>query len=449
MPLRLTSSALLRMFTGQSPGLSTHTMKPKIQVQKCPFVHPPNEGQENPVRIYNPDAYNNLEELKDDLFSDFGYDFEARKATLHSAGSCADQVKLEHLHEGGFIRQRTENYPVPELEVCFIVKTPLRPPIPMRPEIVQRLSSDADIDCYVRVGRRPLEDQDDDIKTEFVVVAHIEVREGKSLFQWLSVPTWHLNGLRIGDCESGDIIRGRLDSPERLQKDPYFSAWDVGSAPSVKEYLLRLAKAGNIKTMEETPDENEADKERSDASAAARALYTRRTHEWSNEDRLVIIWGEAARINPYETWPHPWQLPTRPERKRESFPGKPPDMRATTPPDVEKVHVILTFTNDLCDQGLGLKSYVQPVLEGNCTLKHFQAYLRRGDEDLEGLDKNWILEGRPWDTEIWVLPQAPGCKYMYSWNQDDILVASDFCDPDALIKDGRAMLYMEVRIHSG
>jgi len=69
------------------------------------------------------------------------------------------------------------------------------------------------------------------IKTETLVVAHIQSINAKLEFTWLAVPTWRLNGLRIGDYENGDRIPEKKISTYlskaqgELDPDPYYSAW--------------------------------------------------------------------------------------------------------------------------------------------------------------------------------------------------------------------------------
>lgn len=81
-------------------------------------------------------------------------------------------------------------------------------------------------DIYIRIGRRTLEDEDGDIPTQYMVFARIEAK--KKRVEWLSVPTWQFNGLRIGEPEIGDRVRKTTTpslAPRALTQILTFSRW--------------------------------------------------------------------------------------------------------------------------------------------------------------------------------------------------------------------------------
>lgn len=390
-------------------------------------------------------------------------DRETHEATLHSKGGCADGVTLNMLQEGGDIRRWEADMSLPVLEVDFIEKSRLRvkaTPVPANSmKKNQSPKLDPELDCYVRIGRRAVDDDKKALEpvTEALVVAHIETIDEKLQFTWLSVPTWRLNGLRIGDCETGDPIletrdMSNFDSTQKLRADPYYSAWDVSGARKIKEHLLELAKHGQLgKTVQETWDEEDVAQEESDTFAATHAMRMRQHEPWSSDERLKVIWGESALIDAKARWPHPWHLPIKPIRSRESFSDHRLEVRAKTPPDSFDVDAIVVFANRLCDKDLGLTSYFHELLEDGKSLKEVKKDLKNGGkEGIGGFANNHVLQQYKWKFELWVLPQRLGCSKMYLWDQDYSLLASDFCDPEAMEKDGgKPKLFVQIRIYPG
>jgi len=100
----------------------------------------------------------------------------------------------------------------------------------------------------------------------------------------------------------------------------------------------------------------------------------------------------------------------------------------------------------VCNEGLGLPNYVHCIVAANESLHEVRRYLNRGDERFTGLKANEVLRKMERESELWVLPQLSGRLEMYRWDQDYSLVAAEFVDPEAMSNDGKAKLFVEVRL---
>lgn len=334
---------------------------------------------------------------------------------------------------------------------------------------------------HIRIGRRTTEDEIGDIPTQFIVVAKIDPGRDNRL-TWLSVATWQLNGLRIGNPETGDPIREDdevLGFSTGLDPDPYFFARNVLSVARIREHLLaRLENGETIDVVPETLDDDIAQTERTQAS------YTRLAEDFPNvavDEGMRSVVGQDAR----RRFPHPWALPAAPTKSREGlkyfkgnvrsatsrgrsrtrknststamqrFPGLPAFNSVGRYADRDYVNIIATFVNKLDDHNLRLKHFVQVDFELNESVYSAKKYFCLGDggegggdtAHFPGLEKNSYLSRKHWALELWVLPQVEGCSTLFKWDDVKEMPARAFCDEKALeLDDGQLKLYVEVRI---
>lgn len=403
------------------------------------------------------------QDLKLELYRDFGFDRTAHMVTLHAADSCAFKITLDTLQEGGYMRQQGPERPVPVLEVCF-VETALLKDTDSEGSVSREGSispkPDPDLECYIRVGRRPADDDDEEPKTEMLVVARIQTINKQLAFTWLAVPTWRFNGLRVGYHEIGTRIPEvkalanpvPAEAPKKLQPDPYYHAWGVTSVKAIKEHLRKLVKSAQpLETVDETRDEEEAEKERNVASGASKADFMKKNEPWSSAERLEAFWGAAADVDAKTRWPHPWPLPTRPPREPVKISARHPDMHPATPRHTFDVEAVAVFQNVIGDPSIELdpsyESHLHVTFEAGKPLADVRNFFMTGDENWPGLAANKTLQKYQWWVGIWVLPQKLGCSEMYPWSLHYESPASEFCDPEAMAAEGgKPKLFVEVRI---
>lgn len=304
---------------------------------------------------------------------------------------------------------------------------------------------------YIRVGRRPTEDESGDIPTQFIVVARIDSTKNNKI-SWLSVATWQLNGFRIGTVGSGDRIRKDdevLNYAVGLNPDPFFVARNAASTRGIPELLLERLARGEVGVQEETLSDRVAQRERSEAQSS-RML---------DEHGPAVVYGGdkavrkiAARGDARLRFPHPWALPVALTRSVSRFPAV-LDGFVSVASDVaiSSIHVVANFANEI-DGGrdLRLKHFMQVAFEPDETLESAKCYFLKGDESTEfrGLESNRFLAKTWWLLELWVLPHCQGCSTLYKWNDTPELTARAFCDANAS-KRGWSVepkLYVEARI---
>lgn len=317
---------------------------------------------------------------------------------------------------------------------------------------------------YIRIGRRTVEDDHADIPTQFIVVAKVDAARGKfrrqpiesaadlnestGRVQWLSVATWQLNGLRIGEVEHGDELReeGELDYSIHLSPDPYFFARNIGSPQSIRHHLLKITQDRTVPTHPETLDDQTASRRRQQASWARLNLDTGATTPAARDPVSI------AELNMENRFAYPWSLPvslTKSDmRFLDGYPGF--DRGMTRGNELDAINVVAAFVNTIEDRNLRLKHYIQCDFDPDDTVMAIKQYFREGDRRLTGLQNNHYLQGREWSMELWVLPQLEGCSTLFKWDTVPELKAKGWCNAASIEgANGTGKLYVEVRIVAG
>ena len=307
-------------------------------------------------------------------------------------------------------------------------------------------------DIYIRIGRRTLEDEDGDIPTEYLVFARIEAR--KKRVEWLAVPTWQFNGVRIGDPEAGDRVREDDDSFTRttgLDPDPYFFALGLLSLERIRGHLIELVARNNLQTVSETYDDEVAQVERNQAQ------WARMVQEYGPQVANTKGMRAVAGQDPKKRFPHPWALPAiLADSCDTSFIGVKPGSKKARQQvakqewlptfdsfgkgtKIPSVNIIAVFVNDFNDKSLRLKQYLELDFEADETVKSAKGFFLNGDvsadSDFRGLSNHDYLSQYEWSLELWVLPQLEGCTTLIKWDDIPQLKARDFCDWRAMQKD--------------
>ena len=303
-------------------------------------------------------------------------------------------------------------------------------------------------DIYIRIGRRTLEDESGDIPTQYLVFARIEAR--KKRVEWLSVPTWQFNGLRIGNPEIGDRVRENDDSFTRttgLDPDPYFFALGLLSLERIRGHLVELVVRKSLRTVPETYDEEVAQVERNQAQWARMVL------EYGPQVADTKGMRAVAGQDPKKRFPHPWELPAvladscdtsligvRPGSKRGSQQRAKQEWLPTFDSfgkgeKIPAVNIIAIFVNDFDGKALRLKQYVELDFDADESVKSAKRHFLEGDDSTDGLNNHDHLSKYEWSLELWVLPQMEGCSTLIKWNDVPQLRARDFCDWRAVQRD--------------
>jgi hypothetical protein len=303
-------------------------------------------------------------------------------------------------------------------------------------------------DIYIRIGRRTLEDENGDIPTQYLVFARIETR--KKRVEWLSVPTWQFNGLRIGNPEIGDRVRetdGSFTRNTGLDPDPYFFALGLLSLERIKGHLIELVVRKNLRTVPETYDEEVAQVERNQAQ------WARMVQDYGPQVADTKGMRAVAGQDPKKRFPHPWELPAvladscdtsfigvRPGSKKVSQQRAKQEWLPTFDSfgkgeKIPAVNIIAIFVNNFDDKALRLKQYVELDFDADESVKSAKRYFLEGDDSTDGLNNHDHLSKYKWSLELWVLPQLEGCSTLIKWNDVPQLRARDFCDWRAIQRD--------------
>jgi hypothetical protein len=303
-------------------------------------------------------------------------------------------------------------------------------------------------DIYIRIGRRTLEDENGDIPTQYLVFARIETR--KKRVEWLSVPTWQFNGLRIGNPEIGDRVRENDDSFTRntgLDPDPYFFALGLLSLERIRGHLIELVVRKNLRTVPETYDEEVAQVERNQAQ------WARMVQDYGPQVADTKGMRAVAGQDPKKRFPHPWELPAvladscdtsfigvRPGSKKVSQQRAKQEWLPTFDSfgkgeKIPAVNIIAIFVNNFDDKALRLKQYVELDFGADESVKSAKRHFLEGDDSTDGLNNHDHLSKYKWSLELWVLPQLEGCSTLIKWNDVPQLRARDFCGWRAIQRD--------------
>jgi hypothetical protein len=303
-------------------------------------------------------------------------------------------------------------------------------------------------DIYIRIGRRTLEDDNGDIPTQYLVFARIETR--KKRVEWLSVPTWQFNGLRIGNPEIGDRVRetdGSFTRNTGLDPDPYFFALGLLSLERIKGHLIELVVRKNSRTVPETYDEEVAQVERNQAQ------WARMVQDYGPQVADTKGMRAVAGQDPKKRFPHPWELPAvladscdtsfigvRPGSKKVSQQRAKQEWLPTFDSfgkgeKIPAVNIIAIFVNNFDDKALRLKQYVELDFDADESVKSAKRHFLEGDDSTDGLNNHDHLSKYKWSLELWVLPQLEGCSTLIKWNDVPQLRARDFCDWRAIQRD--------------
>ncbi|KAM0724321.1 hypothetical protein Q7P37_000203 [Cladosporium fusiforme] len=346
------------------------------------------------------------------------------------------------------------------------------------------IDTETDTDTYIRIGTRacesdlPTDDSEKvDIPTQCLVIARItrstststsKTTNSKPKLAFLSVPTWHLNNLRIGSPATGDIIREDefFDLNTSLNPDPYFFARNLLSPGRIRAFLLETfggVERGALRTCPEVVREEAAERERDEASwgrlAVDEGVAMGSLDAGGEEQEVCGFEGRDVE----ERWPCPWALPVTPVRSRVTFPGglagfssarvvkrvedgQSEKKNFTTIPTT--IPVLATFTNSLQTRtNLRLPTHLQVDFDVDESLAQVKEFFHQGGGSWRGLARAKNLVGGGWKTEIWVLPCLRGCEKMFRWEDVEGLRAGEFCDARMMEEegDGRAKLFVELR----
>ena len=293
------------------------------------------------------------------------------------------------------------------------VPTPPRPSPPRkkRANVSREGTFSGDIDpketYYVRIGIQEKDPQQEVEELEMETLLVAEVNLAKRAVTYREVDSWVVNGVRVGDCQAGDPAKS-VEQSGYWVHDAYFA--QTLSKKSLKPRILELFRDG-LPLFE--------------------------------PERFGQPQNAAAR---------PIALPIKPTIVGSIFPNDLDDFHGQGPNRCkEDVGIVFYFENRLDDEAnLGFPINLQAAFGYNETCDQVRDYVMNGvgDGDFEGLKKLKKLdEYMAWDFQLWVLPQAPGCKNLYSWDNVSNLVASDFLDENMSASDkyGRS-LYVEVHL---
>ncbi|KAK6408902.1 hypothetical protein LTR95_018370 [Oleoguttula sp. CCFEE 5521] len=293
----------------------------------------------------------------------------------------------------------------------------------------------------IRVGPRATADEALDIPTYGIIVARIDPVRGT--VTWLGVDTWILNGLRIGEVELADSFRDseKLELTTEFDVDPFYAARDVLTADRVRAFLLNFVKNWDGSTETEQLDPGVA------WDLRCMAVQNRMLVDSDSFD------GDKEAEDHKNHFEAPWDLPVQPELTELRFPDGLEEFlsRRGAGESVEEIHVVATFFNHLeIEEALGLPHHVHLSLHPDETSQQVRAYFLDGEGGFVGLKQNRVLRKMSWKwaLELWVLPQARGCRLLYRWDDVPLLCASGFIAQRSMCANGdeKAKLYIEARI---
>ena len=259
----------------------------------------------------------------------------------------------------------------------------------------------------------------DDIKMHIVVVAEVfgnpqppspapgyaAPPSDKIVFSY--VESWLVNGISIGHCDQGRIIKGaELDRMLReVEPDPFF-CYGATSIDVLKRNVY---------------------------DALRRAELTEITQEQLENDEYT---GEPLVLPPVSP---------------RTGPDEPPKAMSISKKTKKGVEALLCFKNHAVQgEDLGLETNLQTILDHDEKYKSFEECLLLGDDDFQGIGDLLTKEESEGGSGYWlaydvyVLQQTPNKSLeMYCWQRHPSLPASCFIDREVTENYGK-QLYIEV-----
>ena len=260
-------------------------------------------------------------------------------------------------------------------------------------------SSDA-TGYFVRLGTLPSPENEDksDPKMQIVIVA--EMKKATRDIVISSVSTFTINGINLGRCEEGKVINTKV--VRELQPDEYWQ--DKRSKQDLVPLIATFVDGGGVHIRQVAAPTKKKGKAQKDITQPVSPVMP-----------PVVLKAATKR------------------------------MQTIMPPSkaLKDISVVAIFVNGLVNKNLGVDSYVQVHVSPSDTYSMVSQFLRTGDDNFPGIKDKVDSTKLWWDTEIFVLPQIPGCNTLYSWKKERGLRAGDFlCGDD----DWPLELFMEFHI---
>lgn len=258
---------------------------------------------------------------------------------------------------------------------------------------------------FIRIGELQAEDDSEEgVTMTYTAVA--DLKDWPTTIRYLSVRTWDINRVFIGDYDNGENITESIQQTRFITPDPPFST--ANSRRKLDEAVSR-----------------------------------------------VVTLKDNGQGPPEEVFAPYWTTPTE-----DAFNGTPRPMRKPKKKhededdgEIDLVMVVI----DMCERMPGPSNFTSMITD---TLARQQTFAEVHDWALQKVKIEGETLARTlrttrrdeWSAELWVLPQnsesTPGSyeeRTVYNWTKQPRLCARDFLD-SVMWRQSRRTLYMELRI---